>query len=189
MKNIGFGPITSWQIDAEKVETVSDFIFLGSKITSEGDCSHKIKTFALWKKNLNSVLKIRDITLPTNVHICQSYGFSSSHVWMWELGHKEGWVLKNWYFWTVVLEKNLESPLDSKEIKPVNSKGNQLWILTGRSGAEIETPILWPPDGKGRLTEKDPDAGKDWGQAEKGMTEDEMVGWYHQLNGHEFEQT
>ena len=118
----------------------------------------------------------------------QSYGFSSSHGWMWELDHKEGWVLKNWYFWTVVLEKTLERPLDFSEIKSVNPKGNQPWILIGKTDAEPEAPILWPPDVMDWLTGKDPDAGKDWGQEEKGMTEDEMVGWHHRLNEHEFEQ-
>ena len=118
----------------------------------------------------------------------QSYGFFNSHVWMWELDYKESWVLKNWCFWTVVLKKALESPLDSKEIKPVNPKGSQSWIFTGRTDAEAEAPILWPPDVKNWLTGKDPDAGKDWRQEEKGMTEDEMVGWHHWLNGHEFEQ-
>ena len=117
----------------------------------------------------------------------QSHSFPSSHIWMWESDHKEGWVPKNWYFWTVVLEKTLESPLDCK-IKPVNPKGNQSWIFIGRTDAEVETPILWPPDAKSQLIRKDPDAGKDWGQEEKGMTEDEMVGWHHRLNGHEFEQ-
>ena len=106
-----------------------------------------------------------------------------------EFDHKEGWVPKNWCFWTVVLETILESLLDSKETKPVNSKGNQPWIFIGKTDAETETPILWPPDVKSRLSEKDPDAGKDWGQEEKGVTEDEMVGWHHQLNGHEFEWT
>ena len=115
----------------------------------------------------------------------QGYDFSSDHVWMWELDYKENWELKNWCFWTVVLEKTLESPLDSKEIQPVHPKGNQPWIFTGR--ADAEAPILWPPDAKSQLTGKDPDAGKDWGQEEKGMTEDEMVGWHHWLNGHEFE--
>ena len=116
----------------------------------------------------------------------QSYGFSSSHVWMWELDRKEGWVPKNWRFWTVVLEKTLESPLNLKEIKPVHPKGNQSWIFIGRTDAVAETPILWPPDAKNWLIGKHLDAGKDWRQ-EKGMTEDEMVGWHHQLNGHEFE--
>ena len=117
----------------------------------------------------------------------QSYSFSRSHIWVWELDYKESWVLKNWCFWTVVLEKTLESPLDCKDIKAVNPKGNQSWIFIGRTDAEAETPIIWPPDAKNRLTGKDPDAGKDWRQKEKGKTEDEMVGWHHRL-GQEFEQ-
>ena len=108
---------------------------------------------------------------------------------MWELDHKEDWALQNWCFWTVVLEKTLESPLDFEEIKPVNPKGNQSWIFIGRTDAEAEAPILWPPDMKNRLIGKDHDAGKDRGQEEKGTTEDEMVGWHHRLNGHAFEQT
>ena len=108
---------------------------------------------------------------------------------MWELDHKEGWALRNWYFWTVVLEKTLESPLDCKEIRQINSKGNQSWIFIGRTDAEVEAPILRPPDVKSQLLLKDLDAGKDWRQEEKGATEDEMVGWHHRLNGHEFEQT
>ena len=119
----------------------------------------------------------------------QGYGFSSDHVWMWELDYKEGWVQKNWYSWTVVLEKTLESRLDCKEIQPVHPKGSQSWISIGRTDAEAEAPILWPPDAKSWLIGKDSDAGKDWGQEEKGTTEDERVGWHHQLNGHEFEQT
>ena len=118
----------------------------------------------------------------------QSYGFSSSHVWMIELDYKESWAPKNWCFWTVVLEKTLESPLDCKEIPPVHPKGNQSWIFIGRTDAEAETPILWLPDVKNWLTGKDPDAGKDWRQEEKGMTEDEMVGWHYWLNRQEFEQ-
>ena len=109
-------------------------------------------------------------------------------VWMWELAHKEGWVLKNWCFQIVVLEKTLESPLDSKEIKPVNPKGNLPQILIGRTDAKAEAPILRPPDAKNWLIGKDPDAGKDWGQEEKEVTKDEMVGWYHHLDGQEFEQ-
>jgi len=119
----------------------------------------------------------------------QRYGFSSSHVWMWELNYKEIWALKNWYFWTVVLEKTLENSLDCKEIQPVNPKRNQSWIFIGRTDAEAEVPILWPPDAKNWLNGKDPDAGKDWRQEEKGKTEEEMVGWHHGLDGHEFEQT
>ena len=117
----------------------------------------------------------------------QSYGFSSSHVWMWELDYKESWALKNWYFWAVVLEKTLESPLDCKEIQPVHPKGNQSWIFIGSTDTETETPILWPPNVKNWLIWKDHDAGKDWRQLEKGTTEDKMVGWHHQLNGREFE--
>ena len=116
------------------------------------------------------------------------HGFSRSRVWMWELNYKESWELKNWCFWTVVLDNTVESPLDCKEIKPVNSKGNHSWIFIGRTDAEAETPILWSPDGNNWLIGKDPDAGKDWGQEEKGTTEEEMVGWNHQLNGHKSEQ-
>ena len=118
----------------------------------------------------------------------QGYGFSSSHILMWELAYKESWAPKNWCFWTVVLEKNLESSLDCKEIQPVHPKGDQSWVFIGRTDVEAETPILWPPDVKIWLIWKDPDAGKDWGQEEKGTTEDEMVGWHNQLNGHEFGQ-
>ena len=119
----------------------------------------------------------------------QGYGFSSSHVWMWELNCKESWAPKNWCFWTVVLEKTLESSLDCKEIQPVHQKGAQSWVFTGRTDVEAETPILWPPGVKSWLIWKDPYVGKDWRWKEKGMTENEMVGWHHQLNGHEFEQT
>ena len=118
----------------------------------------------------------------------QSYGFSSSHVRMWELDHKEGWAPQNWSFWTVVLEKTLESPLNCKEIQPVHPKGNHSWIFIGRTDTEAETPILWPPHEKNWLIAKDPDARKDW-RREKGTTEDEMVWWHHWPNGHEFEQT
>ena len=107
---------------------------------------------------------------------------------MWELDYKESWTPKNWYFWIVLLEKTLESPLNCKDIQPVHPKGNQSWIFIGRSDAEAETPILWPPDAKNWLTAKDPDAGEGWRQEEKGTTEDEIVGWQHQLYGHEFEQ-
>ena len=105
---------------------------------------------------------------------------------MWELDYKESWGPKNWCFWTVMLKKTLESPLDYKEIQPVHPKGDQSWVFFGRTDAEAETPILWPPDAKSWLIRKDPDAGKDWRQGEKGMTEDEMVGWHHRLNGHGF---
>ena len=117
----------------------------------------------------------------------QSYGFSSSHVWMWELDYKGSWMLKNWCFWTVVLEKTLEGPLDCKEIQPVHPKGDQSWVFIGRTDAEAETPILCPSHAKSWLIGKDPDAGRDWGQEEKGLTEDEMAGWHHWLDGHELE--
>ena len=177
------GPITSWQMDGETMEAVTDFIFLGSKITADGDCSHEIKRpFLLGRKamaNLDSILQSRDITLLTRGSISQSYGFSSSHAWMWELDHKEGWIPKNWCFWSVMLEKTLESPLDCKEIKPLSPKGNQFWIFIGRTDAEAEAPILWPPDVKSQLIWKDCDAGKDWRQEEKGTIEAEMAGWHH----------
>ena len=165
--------------------------FGGPKITAGGDCSYEIKRcFLLGRKamnNIDSILKSRDITFPTNMY-SQSYNFSSNHVWMWELDHKESWAVRNWCFWTVVFEKTLVSPLNCKEIKPVNPKGNQSWIFIGRTDAEAETPILWPPDVKNWLIGKVPDAGKDWRQQQKGTTEDEMVGWHHWLDGHEFEQ-
>ena len=178
MKIIALGPITSWQIDGETMETVTDFIFLGSRITADGDCSHEIKRCLLLGRktmtNLDSILKSRNIALPTKVHLVKALVFPV--VMLWELDHKESWALKNWCFWTVMLEKTPESPLDSKEIKPVNWR------------TEAEAPILWPPDMKNWLIGKDPDAGKDWRQEEKGITEDEMVGWHHQLNEREFEQ-
>ena len=188
-KIVASGPVTSCQIDGETMETVRDFIFLGSKITADGDCNHEIKRCLLLGRktmtNLYTILKSRNITWPKKVHIVKATVFSV--VWMWQLDHKEGWVPKNRYFWTIVLEKTLESPLDCKEIKPVNPKGNQSWIFIRRTDAEAEAPILWPPDGKSWLIRKDPDNGKDWRL--KGMTEDKIVGWHHQLNGHEFEQS
>ena len=117
----------------------------------------------------------------------QSYGFSSGHVWTWELDYKESWEVKNWCFWTVVLGKTLKSPLDCKEIQPVHPKGDQSWVFIGRNDVEAEGPTLWLPDAKNWLICKDPDGGKDWRQEEKGTTEDKMVGWHHRLNGHEFE--
>ena len=184
------GPITSWEIDEETMETVTDLIFWGSKITADGDCSHEIKRcFLLERKvmtNLDHIKKQRHYFADKGLS-SQSCGFSNGHVWMWEFDYKESWVKKNWCFWTVVLEKTLESPLDCKEIQLVNPKGNQSWISTGRTDAEAETLILWPPDTKNWLTGKDPDAGKDWRQEEKGMSEDEMVGWHHRLDAHEFE--
>ena len=182
-KIMASGLITSWEIDGE---TVSDFILGGSEITTDGDFSLEIKRL-LGRKvmtKLDSILKSRDIT--NKCLSSQSYGFTSSHVWMWELDYKERGAPRNWCFWTVVLEKILESPLDCKEIQLVHPKGDQSWVFIGRTDVEAETPILWPPDAESWLIWKDPDAGKDWGQEEKGTTEDEMVGWHHWLNGHEF---
>ena len=143
---------------------------------------------APWKKSYDqSRQHIKELRHYSANKGLSSYGFSSSHVWMWELDYIESWVLKNWCFWTVVLEKTLESPLDSKEIQQVYPKGNESWVFIGRTDVEAETPILWPPDVKNWLIWKDPDAGKVWRREEKGMTKDEMVGWHHQLNGHEFE--
>ena len=136
--------------------------------------------------NVDSILKSKRHYFVNKGPSSQGYGFSNSHVWMWELDYKESWVQKNWYFWTVVLGKILENPLDCKEIQPVHPKEDQSWVFIGRTDVEAETPIFWPPDEKSWLTEKDPDAGKDWGK-EKGTTEDEMVGWHRWLNGHEFE--
>ena len=152
---------------------------------------------APWKKSHD---KPRQLMKKQRYHFAdrsassQSYGLSSSHVWTWNLDHKEGRALKKWCFWTVVQEKTLESPLDSKEIKPVNPKRNQPWMFIRRTDAEAEAPILWLPDEKSWLTgmsewPDDPDAGKEWGQEEKGATEDEILGWHHWFNGHEFEQT
>ena len=158
----------------------------GSQIPADGDCSHEIKRRLLIGKkvmtNLGSLLKSFVSKGPSS----WDYGFSSGHVWMWELDYKESWVPKNWCFWTVVLGTTLECPLDSKEIQPVHPKGDQSWVFTGRTDVEAETPILWPPDVRSWLIWKDPDAGKDWGQEEKGTTEDEMVGWYHWLDWREF---
>ena len=184
-------PITTWQIDGETRETVTDFLFLGTKITADGDCRHEIKRRLLlgrkFMTNPDCILKSRDITLLTKVHIVKAMVFPVV-MYGCELDHKESWMPKFWCFWTVVLEKTLVSPLDCKEIQPVHSKGNQSWIFIGRTDAEAEALILWPPNAKNWLIGKNPDDGKTWRWEEKGLTEDEMVGWHHQLNGHEFEQ-
>ena len=180
------GPITSWQIDGEVVDTVSDFMFWGSKITADGDCSHEIKRRLLLGRkvmtSLDSILKSRDITLPTKVHLVKPmvflvvmYGCES-----WTIKKAECQRIDVFELWCWRI---LESPSDCKEIQPVNPKGNQSWIFIERTGAEAETPILRPSDAKNWLIWKDPDAQKDWRQEEKGTTEDEMVGWHHQLNG------
>ena len=158
---------------------------------ADGDYSHEIKRCLLLGRkvmtNLDSILKNRDITLPTKVCLVKAMVFPVVMYGCESLGYKESWALKNWCFWTVVLEKTLEGPLDCKEIEPVHPKGNQSWIFIGRTDVEAETLILWPPDVKNWLIGKDPEAGKDWSQEKKGMTEDEMVGWHHWLSGHEFE--
>ena len=152
----------------------------------------KLKDACSWKKSYDQPrehIKKQSHYFAKKGLSSQGYGFSSSHVWMWELDYEENWALNNWCFWTVVLEKTLASPLDCKEIQPVHPKGDQFWIFNGRTDVEAETPILWPPDVKNWLIWKDPAAGKDWRQKEKGTTEDEMVGWHHQVNRSEFEWT
>ena len=155
------------------------------------DCSHQIQRCLLLGRkamtNLDSVLKKQRHHFPNKGPYSQSYSFSSSHVWMWKLDHKKGWMLRNWCFWTGVLDKTLENPLDSKEIKLVNHKGNQPWTFIGKT--DDEAPTLGPSDSKWWPIGKDLDSGKDWGQEEKGVTEDEMVGWHHWLSGHELEKT
>ena len=190
-KIIASGPITSWEIDGETMETVSDFILGGSKITADGDCSQEIKRYLLLGRkamtNLDSIIKKQRHYFANKGPSSQGYGFSSGHVSMWELDCEESWAPKNWCFWTVVLEKTLESPLDFKKMQPVHSEGDQPWDFFGRNDAKAETPVLWWPHAKSWLIGKDSDAWKDWGQEEKVTTEDEMAGWHHRLDGHEFE--
>ena len=155
--------IPSWQIDGETMETVTNFILGGSKITADGDCSHEIKRCLLLGNkvmtNLDRILKSRHY-FANKGPSSQSYGFSSSHIWMWELDYKESWAPRNWCFWTVVLEKTLESPLDSKETQPVHPRGDQSWVFNGGTDAEAETPVLWPPAVKIWLIGKDLMLGK-----------------------------
>ena len=148
-------------------------------MTKQGKLYH---WYTLTMKFIHAVGDLKASTGPFG----QGYGFSSGHVWMGESDCEESWVPKNWCFWTMVLEKTLESPLDCKEIQPVHPKGDQSWLFIGRTDAEADTPILWPPHAKSWLIRKDPYAGRDWGQEEKGMTEDEMAGWHHWLDGHGF---
>ena len=163
-----------------KAGSSNKFYFLSSKISAEGDCSHEIKRCLL--------LEWKDVTLQTKIHIVKAlvfpvimYGCDN-----WTIKKAQHWRTDAFELW--LLEKTLDSPMDSKEIKPVNSKGNQSWIFIGRTDAEAEAPILWPPDAKSWVIGKDPDAGKDWKQKEKGVAENEMVRQHHWLNGHEFEQ-
>ena len=172
-------------IDGGTMETVTDFIFSGSKTNADGDCSHEIKRCLLLGReamtNLDSILKSRDIALPTKVRLVKAMVFPVA------MYGCESWTIKKAeHYWTVVLEKTLENPLDCKEIKPINPKVNQSWIFIGRTDVEAETPILWQPDSKNWLIGKDPNAVKDWRQEEKGTREDEMVWWHHQLYGNEF---
>ena len=149
MKMMASGPITLWQIDGEKLETESYFIFLGSKITVDKDCTYEIKRHFLLGRNLSFVSHTKVWHHFANKGpSSQGYGFSSGHVWMWELDCEESWAPKNWCFWTVVLEKILESPLDWKDIQPVHSEGGQPWDYFGRNDAKAETPVLWPPHSK-----------------------------------------
>ena len=188
-KIMASSPITSWEIDGETVETVADFIFLGSKITADGDCSHEIKRHLLLGRkvmtNLDSILKSRDITLPTKVHLIKTifpvvmYGCESWTIKKAESQRIDAFEL--WY-WRRLLR------VPCKEIQPVHPKGNQSWMFFGRTDTEAETPILWPPDVKSWLIWKDPDSGRDWRQEEKGRTENEMAGWHLWVDGHEFEQ-
>ena len=177
-KIIASSPFISWQIDRENVVTVTDFIFLGSKITADGDCSHETRRHLLLGReamtNLGSVFKKQRHHFAEKGQYSQSYGFTNSHVQMWELDHRESWVPKNWCFWTVVLEKTLENPLDYKEIQPVHPKGNQPGILIGKTDIEIEALIFWPSNEKDQLIGKDPDAWKDWRQKEKKAAQDEI---------------
>ena len=189
------GPITTWQIEGEKVEIVTDFLFLGSKITAESDCSHEIRRHLLLGRkaltNLDSVLKNRDIYSADKDPYSQGYGLPSGHVpLLWEQDCKEGRVPKNWCLRTLVLEKTPESPLDSKEIKPVNLKGNQPWMFSGRTDAEAEAPVNTVTTWCEELTHWE--RPWSWERLKAGGgegAEDEMVGWHHRLNGHEFEQT
>ena len=192
-KIMASGPITSWEIDGETMETVSDFIFGGL----QNHCRWWFqpwnwKMLTPWKKSYDQprwhIQKQRHYFAKKSPS-SQGFGFSSSHVWMWKLDSEESWVLKNCCFWTVVLQKTLERPLDGKKIQPVHFEGDQSWVFFGRNDAEAETPVLWPPHAKSWLVGKDSDAGSDSGQEEKGMTEDEMVGWHHQLDGREFKWT
>ena len=170
------------------METAAAFIFLGFKITADGDCNYEIKRgLLLGRSNQHRQhIKKQRHYFANKGPSSQGYFFSSDHVWMWELNYKESWVPKNWCFWTVVFEKTLERPLDCKEIQLVHPKGDQSWVFIGRTDVEAEALILWPPDTKSWLIGKDPDAGRDWGQEEKGTTEDEMARWHHWLNAHGF---
>ena len=185
------GPITLWQIEGVNSGNRDRFCFLGL----QNHCGWWLQpqnsmTLALWKKSCDKprqYINKQKHYFANKGLSSQSSGFSSSYVSIWELNYKESWAPKNWCFWAVMLEKTLESPLDCKEIKPVTPKGNQSWIFIGKTDIEAETPILCLPDMKNWLFGNDTDPGKYWRQEDKGTTEDEMVGWHHWLDGHEFE--
>ena len=185
------GRTTSWQIDGETMETVTDFIFLGSKITADGDCNHEIKMLAPWRKSYDqprkNIKKQRHYFANKGLS-SQSYDFCSSHLWMWELDYKRKLSTRELMLLNCGVGKDYWESLGLQEIKPVNPKGNQHWIFIGTTHAEVDSPILWPPDVNNWVTWKDPDAGKDWRQEEKGTTEDDMVGSHHRFKGYEFEQ-
>ena len=188
-KMMASGPITSWQMGKPWKQWQTLF-FWAHKSPQMVTAAIKLKDACSLKEKLRQPrqhIKKQRHYFANNGPSSQSFGLSSSHVWMWELDCEESWETKNWCFWTVVLMKTFESPLDFKEIQRVNPKENQSWIFIGRTDAEAETPIVWPPDVKNWLIWKDPDAAKDWRQEEKGTTEGKMVGWHHQLDGHEFE--
>ena len=181
-KIVAYSAFTSWVLDGETMETMTDY-FLGLQNLHPWNKN----TFAHWKKSYDQPRQ----HITKQRHYFDNKALSNQnwffyYEWMWELDHKESWALKKWCFWTVVLEKTLESSLDCKEIQSVHPKGDQSWVLIGGTDAKAETPILWPPDMKSWFNAKDPDTEKDWRWEEKGMT-DEMVGWHHQLDGHEFE--
>ena len=178
------GPLTSWQIEGDKMEAVTDFLFLGFLLAS---CLHLASWQERYDKHRQCVENQRHYSADKGPY-SQGYGLPSSHIWLWKLDCKEGRVPKNWCFQTMVLEKPPESPLDIKEIKAVNLKGNQPWILVRRTDAEVETPVLWSSDANSWLIGKVPDAGKDWGRKEKRASEDELAGYHHRSNGHELGQ-
>ena len=185
-KIMASGRTTSWEIDGETVEAVSDLIFWAPESLQMVTAAMKLKdAYSLegkYDQPRQHIKKQRHYFANKGLS-SQGYGFSSGHLWMWELDCEESWALKNWCFWTVVLEKTLESPLDCKEIQPIHSEGDQPWDFFGRNDAKAETPVIWPPHAKSWLIGKDSDAGRDWRQEEKGTTEDEMAGWHHWLDG------
>ena len=190
-KIMASGAITSWEIEGEKVEVVTDFLFLGSKITGDGDCSHEIRWLLLGRKvitNLDKCVEKQRHYSADKVSYSQGFGLPSGHVHLWELDHKEGIMPKNWCLWTVVLDKTPKSPLDSKENKPADLKGNQPWTLVEKTDVEAEAPEFWSSDMNTWFIGKVPDAGENCRQ-KKRASEDEMAGWHHWCNGHKLGQT